>query len=263
MAQQDILDYIRKTPYNSNVNVVKGMIGNTGNSLPEVTESDNGMVLTVVNGEWDKAAGGGGDAGYECTEGWVTLTEESVITTKDGQPIAIGSLSYEQLIDAEKIRVTFNGTEYECERVDTGVAYGYGGAEEGTPDPNFSQYPFMIASSADFGNLLLTEEAGTYNITIETATEVATTTPCFEKAVKSVIATPLRLIPNVTTKAKAVEAFNKGLMMYFINSEQSPNRYEFITSFSPNSGDMSSTPATNILYIGFSEENDTFYYTIR
>ena len=30
MAQQDVLDYIRKTPHNSNVNVVKGMLNAEG-----------------------------------------------------------------------------------------------------------------------------------------------------------------------------------------------------------------------------------------
>ena len=60
MAQQDVLDYIRKTPHNSNVNVVKGMLDSLGgSSLPEVTNEDNGKVLTVVEGEWNKAAGGG------------------------------------------------------------------------------------------------------------------------------------------------------------------------------------------------------------
>ena len=37
MAQQDVLDYIRNTPHNSNVNVVKGMLNNSGDeSNPEI-----------------------------------------------------------------------------------------------------------------------------------------------------------------------------------------------------------------------------------
>ena len=48
MAQQDVLDYIRKTPHNSNVNVVKGMLNVEGGgddssefSAAEVTLANN------------------------------------------------------------------------------------------------------------------------------------------------------------------------------------------------------------------------------
>ena len=48
MAQQDVLDYIRKTPHNSNVNVVKGMLnfedgggGSSDFSTAEVTVINN------------------------------------------------------------------------------------------------------------------------------------------------------------------------------------------------------------------------------
>ena len=36
-----------------------------GSSLPDVTEADNGDVLTVVNGEWAKAEAGGGGINYD------------------------------------------------------------------------------------------------------------------------------------------------------------------------------------------------------
>ena len=63
MSQENILDYLRKTPHNTNVNVVKGMISNSGSSLPEVTIEDNGDILTVVDGEWEKA-----EPGFKCTK---------------------------------------------------------------------------------------------------------------------------------------------------------------------------------------------------
>lgn len=37
MANKDILEYLRETPRNTNVNVVKGMIGNSGSSSIEMT----------------------------------------------------------------------------------------------------------------------------------------------------------------------------------------------------------------------------------
>lgn len=202
----------------------------------------------------------GGDAGYECTETKTTLTEESVTTVAQGL-LNRGELSYSQIIDAETIFVTFNGTEYECARIDDGTGnYAYGGI--GQQGLDFSVYPFAIALMGG-SVVLITETAGTYAIKIETVGETITTTPCFEKAVKSVLSAPLRLVPGVTTKAEAVEAFSKGLMMYFINTDNTPNGYEFITTFSPELGNMNSAPGTNIISIGFSEEDNTFYYATR
>lgn len=47
--------------YNEETNAIIAAIKeNGGSSLPDVTASDNGMVLTVVDGEWDKANPSGG-----------------------------------------------------------------------------------------------------------------------------------------------------------------------------------------------------------
>ena len=134
MAQQDVLDYIRKTPHNSNVNVVKGMLN---------------------------AESGGGDS-------WTVLTEESV-TTSAQAGVVLGMLTYSQLIDAETIKVTFNGTEYECHRVISDNFNLYGGIGQNGPD--FSQYPFAITSKLTNEGYaqgeIYTETAGTYTIKIE------------------------------------------------------------------------------------------------
>ena len=46
MAQTDILEYIRKTPYNSNVNVIKGMLNSSGSG----DSSDlNTAEVTITN----------------------------------------------------------------------------------------------------------------------------------------------------------------------------------------------------------------------
>lgn len=131
------------------------------------------------------AAGGDCDCGYECEDGRTTLTEETVTTTMEqGGTEAYGDLSYSQLIDADSITVTFNGTEYECPCISMDGGFIYGGFAGDAPD--FSQYPFTVASSSTYGNILYTETAGTYAIKIEGTKEVVTTTPCFEKAVKSI-----------------------------------------------------------------------------
>ena len=58
----EIINYVMETPGNTNPNVLRGMLNNSGGNLPPVTSDDNGDVLTVVEGKWSKAApsGGGG-----------------------------------------------------------------------------------------------------------------------------------------------------------------------------------------------------------
>ena len=51
----EIIDYIMATPENTNPNVLRGVLENNNSSLPSITADDNGKVLTVVNGAWDKA----------------------------------------------------------------------------------------------------------------------------------------------------------------------------------------------------------------
>lgn len=147
--------------------------------LPAVTTDDDGDVLTVVNGEWAKA-----EPGYKCTETSTTLTEENV-TTSGTAPYISGNFSYSTLIDADTITVTFNGTEYEASKIVFGSSNVYGGFTPSGPD--FSEYPFSIMSALQGSavvNMLYTESAGTYSVKIESAILTATTTACFDKAVK-------------------------------------------------------------------------------
>lgn len=127
------------------------------------------------------SGGSGCDCGFECTETRTLLTEENVTTVQDGD-FAYVDLSYSQLIDADIIRVTFNGTEYICSNV-TEEDGGVYGAVDG-----WSVYPFLLESdSTPFGinTSLTTETAGTYSVKIEVVEEAITTTPCFEKAINS------------------------------------------------------------------------------
>lgn len=131
--------------------------------------------------------------GFDCE--YRELFEETVtVSTPTNE-----DLSYSDLIDAESVRVTFNGVEYGCERrvnndPISGITYEYGADHH---EEDFSEYPFEIVSSETTGlNILYVNESGTYTIKVEIAT--SSTTPCFEQAVKS--ATKGALIINLHTE---------------------------------------------------------------
>ena len=132
-------------------------------------------------------AGGDCDCGFECEEDVTLLTEETV-TTEFGDGYNVGVLSYSQEINADTIVVTFDGTEYECPRIDLQGNNGYGGWNASrTGEPDFSNYPFALISEFDpligGGTTLITRFAGSHTIKIETADGMTvTTTPCFDLA---------------------------------------------------------------------------------
>ena len=156
MDKDKILDYVRKTPANTNPNVLKTMLDDSGGEM---------------------------NPGYSCTETVTLLTDESVTTVFD-EANNSGKLAYSTSIDADTIRVTFDGTEYTCnaQEGEMGTLYGAPMGEEGI---DWSEYPFQISSG--LRNDIYTETAGTYQVKIETVEEVVETTPCFEKAVNSVV----------------------------------------------------------------------------
>ena len=181
MAQQDILDYIRKTPHNSNVNVVKGMLGNSeSSSLPEVTTDDNGDVLTVVNGEWDKAEL---DLGYECTEIEAVFFNGSITTQNTGAGFAFGEFTPAQAISGDTLTVIIDDTEYELPKTDVSGQEAYG--EFNDNGPIFTTYPCVILPAGQF----VTQNPGTYTVKISSLVKSAITTDCFKSAVKSVAKT--------------------------------------------------------------------------
>lgn len=124
------------------------------------------------------------DVGYSCSEGWVTLTEESVTTAvEEGESYAYNHLVYSELIAANIIKVTFNGTEYTCSKItDDDMTY-YGDVSE--QEPIFSEYPFVVVSGTNLlgsYNNLVTESAGTYQVKIEAYEKTVETSECFDRA---------------------------------------------------------------------------------
>lgn len=136
---------------------------------------------------FEKAVKTVADRGYECGETRTPLFDETVTTVQDGDDVS-AQLAYSGQITADKLHVIFNGTQYICPKIIVGgintVVY-YGGMSE-TGDPDFTNYPFLIASSLR-GNLIGTETANTYHIEVAAVvTEVTDISPCLAACIDSV-----------------------------------------------------------------------------
>lgn len=111
----------------------------------------------IVNSMADNWPEGGGGS-------WTVLTEESVTTADQGGFYA-GSFAYVFTEESpSKMKITFNGTAYECDVIAMGGNYAYGGVGEQGPD--FSVYPFAVTVSPS-RTALFTETAGTYTVKLE------------------------------------------------------------------------------------------------
>ena len=129
-------------------------------AIIEITE--NGRYNVARYGYADVNVEGGGG------ETWQTVFEDSV-TTED-TPRGIVATIEGYYISADNIKVTFNGTEYECPKISVESANVYGGFNESTQDFDFSEYPFAIMSATEGGSTffkLYTETTGTYTLKIE------------------------------------------------------------------------------------------------
>lgn len=175
------------------------------------------------------------DKGYECdTTIGNTLYSGSATTLKEAASVpAVGEISYANPIDAEVIAVTFNGTEYVCQRREQELMYMYGAY--GTPESvDWSKYPFIITSSVadEVYNQLVTQNGGTYSLTIKEATEDVETDRCFENAVKKVASSmeqlPLKAVPYITTEAEMREAVSQGRLIYIVGDAVASEAYYIV-----------------------------------
>ena len=172
---------------------------------------------------FEKAVRKVADPGFTCTTtGEATLLTEGSVVTSQGSPFAVGVIDYSQLITADKIRVTFNGTEYICEKHETSNMTFYGSVDKTTgttPDITFSEYPFLIVSNkspVEEGGVLMvnqiaTAQTGTYQIKIEAYSEATTveTTECFAKAVAKLNALKIKAESITTNNGNKVAIFDK------------------------------------------------------
>lgn len=139
MDKQQIIDYIMHTPSNTNPAML-------------------GQFL-------DEYSGGSGESWNTLFEGEITTVEEAGAYFSD--------LSISDYIDVDKIKVTFNGVEYECNKTKMGNTNAYGGSVNEANEFDFSNYPFMINSinTPNIMNAVATESPGTHSIKIEVPQE--------------------------------------------------------------------------------------------
>lgn len=145
---------------------VTEVMGGGGGVTPEI-------MAQIENAQWK-------------TEGDVTLFDESVTTATMG-PVSIATLSYAKQLTADTLKVTFNGVEYTCNKLNMGDVVQYG-ARNTSDGYDFSEYPFSIESTYYDGgsvdNAIITETPGTY--TVSASAETVTTTETFNSEVQKV-----------------------------------------------------------------------------
>lgn len=95
------------------------------------------------------------------------------------------TLDYSVPINADVLRITFDGVTYECQKnIDEGLVYYGAPRSETLQDIDFSEYPFALRSG--LSNLLYTENDGEHTISVEVVTTTAEVSDCFRTAVESV-----------------------------------------------------------------------------
>ena len=133
--------------------------------------------------------------GYECKEEYIEVLNDTITTTKSDESPNPPDTTFDSLfIDADHIKVTFDGVEYECDAKKTaGIGatfYMYGSTE--VPRPTFENYPFRIVSSGKSGTgksgtRIATKTAGDYNVKIQALGIVATTSECFDTVTRKAV----------------------------------------------------------------------------
>lgn len=136
------------------MNALETAVGEMNMSYTPNTWSDGDILSAEKMNALEQAVASGGGGGGS----WQTVFEGSVTTTSAPMG-ALSPIENLEVLDANTIKVTFNGTEYTCEKNQDG-SYG---AENNS---DFSEYPFRITNIS--GTMtLITESAGTYTLKIE------------------------------------------------------------------------------------------------
>lgn len=140
---------------------------------------------------------------YESTQ----LFSETVTTADSGSGNYSAQLSYSQLIDADTITVTYDGTEYTCTPFESG-AYGAPWSNE-LNAYDFSEFPFSLYTSVGYADIA-TQTAGEH--TVAAVVPTLQTSADFKAAVQEAAnnLSPLNVVIGSTTWQEVKDASDAG-----------------------------------------------------
>lgn len=185
MGKEQIIDYVMNSPANTNKAVLEGMLdGMGGADMPAPTTEDAGKVLGVnESGSYALVEQSGGNCGYECTETFTEVFNDSLTTAAMGDFYGT-QFTPLQPIASDSIVVTLNGTDYTLPKASE---YVYGGIDENR-NISFADYPCAISTDGRGTYYFLVPSDGTHQVVVKTVDVVADNiTPCFTSAVKTVV----------------------------------------------------------------------------
>lgn len=128
------------------------------------------------------------------------------VTTAKNNGLYIAQIDCNLSDAPEQIKVTFDGTEYTCEKVVSSLSFGYGGLNASL-DNDFSEYPFGVIVSSR-GVFISTETASTHQV------EITAITKSVNQDFADLIPV-MQLISGVTNSADALTAFSAGKLLYY------------------------------------------------
>lgn len=167
------------------------------------------MSYTPIN--WQTGQTITADKLNRCDNGWAVESTQlfsETVTAVDQDGMYSATLVYSQLIDADTVTVTFDGTEYVCQRMDLYGEHFYGGFGETGPD--FTDYPFAIESNGDT-NTVYTETAGSH--AIAAVGDAIATSSDFSAAVGKCLPI-LKVELGKTTFQEVSDAISEGFFVY-------------------------------------------------
>lgn len=145
------------------------------------------MAYTPIN--WQTGDTITADKLNRCDNGWSvesssqTFFTETVTTALDPEypdDPAWGNFAYSTSITAGTVTVTFDGTDYVCQKIDANGETAYGGW--GADGPDFTSLPFVILSGPGY-NSLGTPAGGTHVVSVVATSQVVEKSENFSKAV--------------------------------------------------------------------------------